>query len=264
MISVSTRVIALMGAGAFLLAGCGASVATSDEVADTASPSKASKKVDVASLGNELRAEAPGEVNPPAESDGLPPVVRSIKTEDKVVFITIDDGASADPKVMDIIRKTGIPVTPFLTKSEISGSKDYYKQISEMTGQKVQDHTISHPQMPGLSAEGQRKQICEPAASYTEWFGAKPWMFRPPYGEFNKVTQEAAKACGMDYIVMWNASLPKAYIRYAQGDKLKSGDIILTHWRPDLYKHLPRALKDIQQQGFKVAALQDYLPQRGE
>ena len=66
----------------------------------------------------------------------------------------------------------------------------------------------------------------------------------------------------MDYIVLWNASLPKAYIRYAQGDKLKPGDIILTHWRPDLYKHLPRALKDIQQQGFKVAALQDYLPRR--
>ena len=67
--------------------------------------------------------------------------------------------------------------------------------------------------------------------------------------EFNKVTQQAAKACGMDYIVLWNASLPKAYIRYAQGDKLKPGDIILTHWRPDLYKHLPRALKDIQQRG---------------
>ena len=26
----------------------------------------------------------------------------------------------------------------------------------------------------------------------------------------------------MDYIVLWNASLPKAYIRYAQGDKLQT------------------------------------------
>ena len=250
-----------MGAGTFLLAGCGASVASSDQPVDSASPTKASKKVDVASLGTEMRAEAPGEVNAPSETGGLPPVVRSIKTDDKVVFLTIDDGVSADPKVMDIIRKTGIPVTPFLTKSEISGSKDYYKQISEMTGQTVQDHTITHPQMTGLSADGQQKQICEPAASYTDWFGAKPWMFRPPYGEFNKVTQQAAKACGMDYIVLWNASLPKAYIRYAQGDKLP-GDIILTHWRPDLYTSICRAHQRHPAAGFKVAALQDYLPRR--
>lgn len=256
-----------MSAGAFLLAGCGAGVASTDDPGTSASgssSSSASKQVDVASLGTDLRAEPPGQVNPPGESGGLPPVIRSIQTNDKVVFITIDDGASADPKVMDIIRQTGIPVTPFLTKSEIASSKDYYKKISEMTGQKVQDHTITHPQMPGLSADGQQKQICEPASSYTEWFGTKPWMFRPPYGEFNATTQQAAKACGMDYIVLWTASLPKAHIRYAQGDKLKPGDIILTHWRPDLYKHLPRALKDIQQQGFKVAALQDYLPKRGE
>lgn len=85
-------------------------------------------------------------------------------------------------------------------------------------------------------------------------------MLRPPYGEWNETTRTAAKACGIKYIVMWNVSLPTSQLRYAEGTKLKAGDIILTHWRPDLYRHLPGALDDIKRQGFKIAALQDYLP----
>ncbi len=263
MIYTSMRSIALMSAGAFLLAGCGASVASTDAPTDGQSSSPASQKVNVDDLGSDLRAESPGEVNPPGDKGGLPPVIRSIKTDEKVVFITIDDGGTADPKVTEIIRKTGIPVTPFLTENVTSSNKGYFKQISDMTGQRVQDHTITHPQMPNRSLDGQKKEICQPASNYEKWFGAKPWMFRPPYGEFNETTRQAAKDCGMDYIVLWDVSLPKAYLRYAEGNKLKPGDIILTHWRPDLYKHLPRALNDIKQQGFKVAALQDYLPDRG-
>ena len=244
MTTVAFRSIALMSAGAFLLAGCGAGVASTDDPGTSASgssSSSASKQVDVASFGTDLRAEPPGQVNPPGNRVGcrrsfarFKPTTKSCSSRSTTVRAPIRRSWTS------FVRQ-GIPVTPFLTKSEIASSKDYYKKISEMTGQKVQDHTITHPQMPGLSADGQ-KQICEPASSYTEWFGTKPWMFRPPYGEFNATTQQAAKACGMDYIVLWNASLPKAHIRYAQGDKLKPGDIILTHWRPDLYKHLPRAL----------------------
>ncbi len=261
MISETFRTIALAGAGALLVGACGTSLTSNGEPsADEASPSTATKKVNVDGLGNELRANRPENIDPPTSKDGLPPVLRSIKTEDKVVFITIDDGGTADPKVTEIIRKTGIPVTPFLTENVTSSKKAYFKEISEMTGQVIQNHSISHPQMPTLTDAGQRKELCQTSNSYAEWFGATPWMMRPPYGEFNEKTRAASKACHINYVVLWNVSLPQAYLRYAQGDKLKAGDIILTHWRPDLYKHLPRALKDIQRQGFKVAALQDYLP----
>lgn len=219
-------------------------------------------EIDLAELGSDLKADPPTEVNPPDEEKGLPPVVRSIKTNDKVVFLTIDDGATADPKITETLRKTGIPVTPFLTENVTVSKKGYFTQISELTGQKVQNHTIDHPHLSGLSQAKQRKQICQTNDDYQNWFGAEPWMFRPPYGEFTDTTREAAKECGIDYLVNWNVSLPAAHLRYSVGDKLLPGDIILTHWRPDLHKHLLGAIKDIKQQGFKVAALQDYLPQR--
>ena len=260
MISRNFRIVALATVGTILVAACGASVASNGDVPEAGSASASAKKVNLEDLGSELRAARPESINPPSSEGGLPPVLRSIKTDDKVVFITIDDGGTADPKVTEIIRKTGIPVTPFMTENVTRSNKAYFKEISEMTGQIVQNHTVDHPQMPTLSLAGQEKQLCQASKNYAEWFGANPWMVRPPYGEFNNTTREASKACGLSYVVLRNVSLPAAFLRYAQGDKLKPGDIILTHWRPDLYKHLPRALKDIKRQGFKVAALQDYLP----
>lgn len=235
---------------------------TSDDPTQSESASPSATKQKMQDLAETLKADAPGEVNPPEEQNGLPPVIRSIDTNDKVVFMTIDDGGTKDPRVTKIIENAGIPVTPFLTVNVTESDIPYFKNIVELTGQKVQNHTINHRQMPLLSDSEQRREICEPSDKYTEWFGTRPWMFRPPYGEFNAKTQAAAKECGGDYVVLWNVSLPQRYLRYAQGDKLKPGDIILTHWRPDLYKHLPAALRDIANQGFKVAALQDYLPDR--
>jgi len=210
--------------------------------------------------GSPLRSDAPVEVTPPRGTNGLPPIVRSIETTEKVVFLTIDDGYSDSKKTDRILDRMGIPITSFLTKAAISNNRDYFQAISQRDGQVIQNHTVSHPSMPGLSQSGQESQICTTSDDFQEWTGTRPWMFRPPYGEFNETTQRAAKACGIDYIVNWNVSLPAGHLRYAEGDKLQPGDIILTHWRDDLPTHLKRALRDISRQGFQIGALQDYLP----
>jgi len=223
-----------------------------------AAPPK-STKIDLADLAG-LRADAAKDVRPPATDHGLPPIVMSIKTSDRVVFLTIDDGITADPKVADIIRATGIPVTPFLTESVTTKSRDFFSSIRDMTGQSVQNHTISHPHMAGLTVANQVKQICPTSDDYQKWYGTRPWLFRPPYGEHSRATQQAAANCGIKFVVGWDATLPGSNLVTALDGKLSSGDIILTHWRPDLYKDLPGLLKKIKDQGFKIAALQDYLP----
>lgn len=211
--------------------------------------------------GSPLRSTPPIEVPPPPRGkNGLPPVVRSIDTKDKVVFLTIDDGYSANKKTAMILDRMGIPITAFLTKAAIANNRDYFQTISQRDGQTIQNHTVSHPSMPGLNQSAQEAQICSTSVDYQDWTGTRPWMFRPPYGEYNETTQRAAKACGIDYLVNWNVSLPAAHLRYAEGDKLQPGDIILTHWRDDLPSHLKRALRDISRQGFQIGALQDYLP----
>lgn len=211
---------------------------------------------------NSMRAPSPTAVEPPTGTDGLPPVVSSIKTKEKVVFLTVDDGYTKDPKVVNVLRDRDVPITPFVTRNAIADNRNYFAGVSELTGQTIQNHSISHPQLPYRGLDGQEKEICGTSESYQEWFGTRPWMLRPPYGEWNGDTKAAAKACKIDYLVMWTVSLPTSQLRYQVGNKLRPGDIILTHWRTNLYKDLPGTLDDIKKQGFKIGALQDWLPRR--
>lgn len=207
-------------------------------------------------------APAPGSIKPPPDKDGLPPVVADIDTDDRVVFFTIDDGYTKDPKVLEILEERDIPVTPFLTRAAIANDRGYFSRVEEITGQDVQNHTLTHPQLPSRNRSGQKTEICGTDEAFQEWFGQRPWMLRPPYGEWNRDTQLAAQQCGIDYLVMWSVSLPTSQLRYQIGNKLRPGDIILTHWTPSLGPALPAVLDDIKKQGFKIAALQDYLPAR--
>src|SRR5690606_4389237 len=50
----------------------------------------------------------------PAEGR-LPPVIDRVPTRDKVVFLTHDDGAGADPRLIDLVRERRLPVALFLT-----------------------------------------------------------------------------------------------------------------------------------------------------
>jgi peptidoglycan/xylan/chitin deacetylase (PgdA/CDA1 family) len=189
----------------------------------------------------------------------MAPVVFRVKTTNRVVFVTIDDGWTQDPRVLAILKARHVPVTPFLTVNAIRKNTAFFAQVQAITGQHVQDHTIRHPDMRTLDLAGQKAQICDTAAKYKAWFGQSPWLFRPPYGSYNDTTLQAAKECGMSDVVLWDVSLPHSVLKFATGSKLRPGDIILTHWRPDLYKDLPAALDAITAAGFKVAPLQDYL-----
>ena len=178
------------------------------------------------------------------------------------MFITMDDGWTKDQNIVDLIKAWNIPVTPFLTKSAIASNPGYFKTVQAQTGQHIQDHTLTHPFLTKLDLDGQKKEICGPADTYADWFGTRPWMVRPPYGSSNATTAQAASDCGMDYIVNWDSSLPMHAVVFADGNKFKPGDILLTHWRPKLYPDFLRMLNRIAREGFKVAALQDYLPKR--
>lgn len=260
------RPIAAMAAAALSVAVGACAVTTtpversSSQAGDgAAEPAQATP---LARLGAQLKADPPADVPTAGEFGSLPAVLDRVPTTDPVVFITIDDGYSTSAKVAAVLAQTGVPVTSFLTANSVSSSHKYFAKVSELDGQVIQNHSIDHPQMPNLSEQGQQEQICATSEQFVDWFGARPWMFRPPYGEHNDTTKVAAKACGIDYLVLWNVSLPGPgpTLRYASGDQLQAGDIILTHWRDDLADNVLSMLQQIRRQGFKVAALQDYLP----
>ena len=253
------------------LTGCGVNAtgnqtapATTSATSDGAqSPSPESPDATQTAVPNDYVAEPPTSVKPVPKVNGGPPLVTQIKTKQKIVFLTIDDGYVTDPKTASVLAKFGVPVTQFLTNGAVNGDRyDYYQAISKRSGQTIQNHTMSHPDLRTIGFDAQKSQICETNNKFAHQFGTRPWMLRPPYGSTNESVRKAANACGIDYIVNWSTTMPTNKLRYQVGNKLRPGDIILTHWSEPYHKWVRGLIKEVRRQGFKFGALQDYLPKK--
>ncbi|MFB4304585.1 polysaccharide deacetylase family protein [Actinomadura sp. GTD37] len=196
-------------------------------------------------------------------------VFDSVPTEDRVVFITIDDGQEKDPRFVQMLTDLQVPVTMFLTDNVIQDDYGYFKPLQTL-GNHVQNHTLTHPVLPTLGLDGQKREICGSQKILAEQYGTRPTLLRPPFGRWNWATQQAARECGIDGIVMWRASMQIHDMQYDDLNKrLHPGDILLAHFRgPEQLKGktmtemFANMLKRIQRQGFAVARLEDYVSPR--
>ncbi|MDH6704531.1 peptidoglycan/xylan/chitin deacetylase (PgdA/CDA1 family) [Kitasatospora sp. MAA19] len=202
------------------------------------------------------------------ERTGTVPVFSEVKTTDKVVFITIDDGAEKDPKFVEMLTELKVPISMFLTRDIVKNDYGYFKPLQAL-GNHIQNHTVDHPVMSKIPAEKQKSEICDAQSALTQQYGTAPLLFRPPFGDgANTPTlNNSVQQCGPRAIVLWRESMQIHDMQYQAADKkLKSGDIILAHFRGP--KELKGAtmtqmfgdlLARIQEQGFSVARLEDYI-----
>ncbi|MFE4589465.1 polysaccharide deacetylase family protein [Streptomyces laurentii] len=210
---------------------------------------------------------APPAKKPVARPAGGPvPVVSDIPTTEKIVFITIDDGAEKDPEFVAMMRDLKVPVTMFLTDSAIRADRGYFTPLVAQ-GHGLANHTLTHPNLRTLGQEAQRAEICGQQDKLAAEYGERPRLFRPPYGNWNEATRAAAAGCGVDALVLWRESMQIKDMQYQRPDrKLHPGDIILAHFRGPselkgrtMTQMTANLLRHIQEQGFTVARLEDYL-----
>lgn len=194
--------------------------------------------------------EPPGRRAVRPAGPGLPPVVDRVPTRDKVVFLTFDDGAEREPRFVDMVRELRLPVSMFLTDSVVGPGYAHFGRLRAV-GASVQNHTLDHPYLPGLPYAGQRAEICGQQEKLRQRFGIRPRLFRPPYGAYNDDTLRAAADCGVTAVVLWS-----------DPDGLRPGDILHCpegQHGTSLTEATTRMLTRIQEQGFTVARLEDYL-----
>ncbi|MFJ5039516.1 polysaccharide deacetylase family protein [Streptomyces parvulus] len=199
------------------------------------------------------------------EEDGLPPVFTTIPTKEKIVFLTIDDGAEKDRAFLRMMSELKIPYTVFLTDEEIKDDYGYFRKM-QGRGVTLNNHTLSHPYLPGLSYAEQKREICGMQDVMEKRYGKRPVLFRPPFGNYNRDTLRAAKTCGIEYAPIWNEEVFVDHWEYREWDRdLHPGDIVLTHfrgtedWDGTMTDMARRFLDRITAEGYAVARLEDYL-----
>ncbi|MGX1028657.1 polysaccharide deacetylase family protein [Streptomyces sp. SAI-097] len=199
------------------------------------------------------------------ESDDLPPVFTTVPTKEKIVFLTIDDGAEKDPAFLKMMSELKIPYTVFLTDEEIKDDYGYFKEM-QARGVTLNNHTLSHPYLPALSYEEQKHEICGMQDVMEKRYGKRPVLFRPPFGNYDRDTLRAAKSCGIEYAPIWSEEVFVDHWEYREWDQdLHPGDIVLTHfrgtddWDGTMTDMARRFLDRITAEGYAVARLEDYL-----
>ncbi|MFD8081144.1 polysaccharide deacetylase family protein [Kitasatospora sp. NPDC059722] len=197
--------------------------------------------------------------------DGRPPVVFRVPTDDKVVFLTVDDGAEKDPQFNKMAAELGIPLSAFVSDYLARENYGYFRDLHSQ-GVEINNHTINHRNLKIHDYETQRYEICTQQDQLEQQIGVRPRLFRPPYGEYNDDTLRAAGSCGVQAVPLWNEEAFPDHMEWRYDDqKLHPGDIILTHFRgtedwkatmPDL---LRKVLNEVTAQGYALGRLDDYL-----
>lgn len=191
----------------------------------------------------------------------LDPVVTRIATTAPVAFLTIDDGWARDPQVVALVRDQHLPVTVFLLTAAGREDPAYFRALAA-AGATIEDHTLTHRRLAGLSLATQEHEICGSADDDAATYGVRPTLFRPPYGAFDTVTRQAARACGMAAVVTWNATVNDANV-VASGGGLQPGAILLLHFRPSLYTDLQAALAAVAAAHLQLARLESFVAKPG-
>ncbi|MFE8942608.1 polysaccharide deacetylase family protein [Streptomyces sp. NPDC007856] len=212
----------------------------------------------------EITARAGFEVSHQDDWD-LPPVFTTIPTRQKIVFLTIDDGSEKDPGFLRMMQELKVPYTAFLSDYLIKDDYGYFRRMQSY-GHTLDNHTLHHRYLPGLSYEEQKAEICGMQDIMKKRFGSRPTVFRPPYGNYNQDTLRAAKACGIRYAPIWNEEVYVDHWEYREDDqKMRRGDIVLTHfrgrsdWNGTMVDDMRRFLNKVTREGYAVARLEDYL-----
>ncbi|WP_030345502.1 polysaccharide deacetylase family protein [Streptomyces sp. NRRL S-1022] len=199
------------------------------------------------------------------QEDGLPPVFTTIPTRQRVVFLTIDDGAEKDPAFLRMMSELKVPYSAFLSNYLVKDDYGYFRRM-QAQGVTLNNHTLTHPYLPGLTYEEQKDEICGMQAVMKKQFGKAPTVFRPPYGNYNGDTLRAAKSCGIKYAPIWDEEVFVDHWEYRDWDRsLHPGDIVLTHfrgrddWDGTMVDDMRRFLNKVTREGYAVARLEDYL-----
>jgi peptidoglycan/xylan/chitin deacetylase (PgdA/CDA1 family) len=178
--------------------------------------------------------------------------------QQKVAFITIDDGWMKDPAITTLLRAAHIPFTMFLTTDAIKSDPKFFKTLQGIGGV-VEDHTVSHPELTRDSYAQQKHEICDSRATLTKLYGRAPVIMRAPYGLENKNTLKAAASCGIRANVFWDEYAITGTVTWQRPGGILPGDMVLMHFDKYLKANLVSALKAFHKNGITPALLENYL-----
>lgn len=189
-----------------------------------------------------------------------------VNRDDNKISISFDAAWGGDKtrKILDILDEYQVKTTFFLVDIWTQRFPELVKEIAAR-GHEIGNHSTSHPQMSKLSAEKIAQELKTMSDEAEALTGARPRLFRPPYGDYNNQVVLTARAEGYE-VIQWSVDSLDWKNRGVQDlvnratQKVRSGDIVLFHNDSQyIVEALPAILKSYQAQGLTVVPVSELL-----
>lgn len=164
------------------------------------------------------------------------PVLTRLPVTDKRVWLTIDDGPSAEtPAILDLLDAHGAKATFFLVGDRARAHAEHVREIVRR-GHDIGNHSNTHPtsRFWRLSPRRMAHEIEQAQETLTEITGVRPRWFRAVVGMANPFVAAALRRNGLARVA-WSArgfdgafGDPVGVVRRVRR-KLAPGAIVLTH-----------------------------------
>ncbi|MBQ4630238.1 MAG: polysaccharide deacetylase family protein [Clostridia bacterium] len=211
------------------------------------------------------RKEADFVFNNNSELNDLP-IYCVDKGEEKICAISFDAawGNEDTEKLIEILDEYDVKTTFFVVGSWVDKYPESVKALHD-AGHEIMNHSDTHPHMTKISADAMKTEIEKCDTKIESITGEKPFLFRPPYGDYNSKVIETLAECG-HYTVQWSVDsldwkdLTADEICTRVTEKIHPGAIVLFHNAakntPDA---LPKILGYMKENNYKVVPVSDII-----
>ena len=189
-----------------------------------------------------------------------------IKTKNKEVFLTFDDGPTPEitPFVLDELKKYQAKATFFCIGKKIKKHPKLFQRIID-EGHTVGNHTQDHLSGWNTTNKTYKQSVEDCQKNIIKHHKTNQKLFRPPYGKIRK--SQAKELIKKGYkIIMWSVlsgdfdtSLPKENCLKNVLKNSVKGDIIVFHDSQKATEKvkfvLPNVLKHFKEKGFQFTKL---------
>ena len=202
----------------------------------------------------------------------------------KKLAVTFDDGPDPTwtPKILDILKEKNVPATFFVIGLSANKWPQFLRR-EYAEGHDIGNHTYTHPdwENPNLSNTQIRWELNLTERLIESVVGAKPLMFRPPYGidhqpEFAEEVSHLPTAQEMGYLIIgqkvdphdWSqlrpgVPLPAATIVENALREAPEGNILLLHDgggdRSQTVLALPQLIDALRAEGYEFVPVSDLI-----
>ncbi len=189
----------------------------------------------------------------------LGPVMTRFETQEREVWLTVDDGPTGDtPAILQIFEAHGVKATFFVKGVLGERHPEWIRDIARR-GHTIGNHSYSHPSatfwcLPGWKIADQIERCNLVLANILD---APPRLFRAPVGTKNPGVHPALKRSGMT-LVGWSA---RAFDTKTNNSErvvnrilrdIEPGTIILLHQgRRESVHMLTRVVEEVQRRGYR-------------